>query len=184
MRNRLHRGFTLIELMVVVAIVGILSSIAIPSFARLQLRARAAERAVIMTTVKRAIDEYFAREGRFPYDSGGITWLLLTTDEPNTTPGPAKRPWRVTSASSLDHWPLLAMTVDGGVYYSYGGYAYQQGDTRTYILYAYGDLDGDNEQNRWQKQWTYVGTAMQRYVGGTLDCPECSYATVTGTGTF
>lgn len=184
MRRPLQRGFTLIELMVVVAIIGILASVAIPSFSRLQLRARSAERNVIMASVRKAIDEYYAREGRFPYDGGAFTFLDLQYDQPNTSPGPAKRMWRTASLGTLDHWNLLSMSVDGAVYYSYGGFAYVIGNTRVVQLYAYGDLDGDGAQNRWTKQWVYVDGVMQRYGGGNLPCPECTYGTETNGWTF
>lgn len=185
MRKGAQRGFTLIELMVAVAIIGILSSIAIPSFSRMQLRARAAERVMLMGAIHRAMDEYWVRDGRFPYDDGaGYTLLYLMYDQPNTTPTTAKRPWRTTALNSLDHWNLLSLGVEGGVYYSYGGYAYKLGRNRVYVIYAYGDLDGDRAQNRWEKQWIWVDGTRQTYAGGTLACPECTVGYETNRWTF
>ncbi len=46
--RRLHRGFTLIELMIVVSIVGMLSTVALPVYRRATLRVRTAERGTIL----------------------------------------------------------------------------------------------------------------------------------------
>ena len=53
-------GFTLLELMVVAAIIGILSSIAIPSFQRMQLRSKAAEGRTNLAAIRTAEQSYFA----------------------------------------------------------------------------------------------------------------------------
>ena len=63
------RGFTLVELMVVVAIIGILAAIAIPSYQKYSAQAKIAEAFMLIEPVKKDIAEYFGRWGRFPKDN-------------------------------------------------------------------------------------------------------------------
>ncbi|MEO0424484.1 MAG: pilin [Pseudomonadota bacterium] len=63
------RGFTLIELMIVTAIIGILASIAIPSYSTYTVRAQMVEVFTLTTELKPAIQAYYELEGRFPADN-------------------------------------------------------------------------------------------------------------------
>lgn len=63
------KGFTLIELMIVVAIIGILAAIAIPKFAQLTKKSREGATKGSLTAVRSAIQVYYGdNEGRFPAD--------------------------------------------------------------------------------------------------------------------
>ncbi len=64
LRNR--KGFTLIELMVVVAIIGILAAIAIPMYRTQQIKAKMTEGTRAVSSVASAIGDYYQDEGGFP----------------------------------------------------------------------------------------------------------------------
>ncbi|MBQ9260205.1 MAG: pilin [Neisseriaceae bacterium] len=69
MNNIKQKGFTLIELMIVVAIIAILAAIAIPAYQDYTRRARLAEGISLMTRTKLAVTEYFSTEGRWPQNN-------------------------------------------------------------------------------------------------------------------
>jgi type IV pilus assembly protein PilA len=60
------RGFTLIELMIVVAIIGILASIALPSYQDYTIRAQVVEAFSLANGLKGSVQEFRQERGRFP----------------------------------------------------------------------------------------------------------------------
>jgi type IV pilus assembly protein PilA len=64
-----HKGFTLIELMIVVAIIGILAAIAIPQYQNYVARAQVSEALVLASGAKTAVAEYRNTTGEWPADN-------------------------------------------------------------------------------------------------------------------
>jgi type IV pilus assembly protein PilA len=71
------KGFTLIELMIVVAIIGILAAIAIPNFLRFQLKSKTSEGKVNLAAIRTAEESYLAEFGTYvgstEYPVGSVT---------------------------------------------------------------------------------------------------------------
>ncbi len=77
MMKNIQKGFTLIELMIVVAIIGILAAVAIPAYGDYTARAQAAEAFTLMDGVKTPLTELYTTEAIFAI--GGASGITAIT---------------------------------------------------------------------------------------------------------
>ena len=77
MLRKTQKGFTLIELMIVVAIIGILAAIAIPAYQDYTVRTQASEGLAMASAAKAAVSEYRADKGIWPADELALGWTTL-----------------------------------------------------------------------------------------------------------
>ena len=80
MKN-IQKGFTLIELMIVVAIIGILAAIAIPAYSDYTKRAKVTELVTAGSACKASVSEYFQAEQAFPADIDAAGCSAQSTDK-------------------------------------------------------------------------------------------------------
>jgi type IV pilus assembly protein PilE len=128
------RGFTLIELMIVVAIVAILSVLAVVAYRQLVLSAHTSEATQMIQSIRTAQEAYHAETQSYV-----STETQLTTPNlyPNTVTSNVKTGWGagITGAPcpawgvSLTCWSALPLHVDSAVMYGYSTIGGQAGNT-------------------------------------------------------
>ncbi len=141
---RAQKGFTLIELMLVLGIIGILASVAVPAFLNGLYRARASERVAAVKTIKRALDDFFLVKGGLPPEYGGT---LEGAPTPALPPSAMKRVPDFVQPGWKDIFGVaqgVGPELQGALYYSYHFVVVQDAPDHLILdITATGDVDGD-----------------------------------------
>jgi type IV pilus assembly protein PilA len=129
--RKTKKGFTLIELMIVVAIIGILAAIAIPNFLRFQLKAKTSEGKVNLAAIRTAEESYLAEYGQY----------VAAQATPATVGTPQKMIFDDGTAGVLE-FDTLGWGPEGDVFFQYG-VVVDGTNVLAYTADATADIDGD-----------------------------------------
>ncbi len=129
-----NKGFTLIELMIVVAIIGILAAIAIPNFLRFQLKSKSSEGKVNIAAIRTAEESYLAEFGNY----------VAADASPLAVPGATKDTFADQGAAG-ENFDTLGWSPEGQVFFQYA----VAGSGSAYTISAAADIDADNNIQAW-----------------------------------
>ncbi len=137
-----REGFTLIELMIVVAIIGILAAIAIPNFIKFQLRSKASEGKINLAAIRTAQESFFAEVGTY------YSWAATPGSLPGQTKVSYAAACSIPPASSAPGYCFIGWEPEGDVFFQYAVNT-NSGTDNQFFADALSDIDGDGNENTW-----------------------------------
>jgi len=138
------KGFTLIELMIVVAIIGILAAIAIPNFLRFQARAKQSEAKQNLGAIYTAYTTYFSDWNTYP-DAASITIGTNTYNCLEVADWEPKGQLRY----NYECVETIAFTATVGSQMTGCGTITTAGDDVSFTIAACGNVDNDTSSDEW-----------------------------------
>jgi type IV pilus assembly protein PilA len=138
---RLSRGYTLTELMITVALIGVLAAVAIPNFVKYQARTRRSEGFTHVAGIARAYKGYYAEAGEYP-DTLATTGSMPSLPD-RVPPGTTKMQW---DADTENFFKIVGWRPDGAIYYTYeieSDCGSGCGPDNCFTITAHGDVDGN-----------------------------------------
>jgi prepilin-type N-terminal cleavage/methylation domain-containing protein len=150
--KRLAAGFTLVELMIVVVILGILAAVAIPAFTRYVKRSKTSEATGNITKIYQGqLTYYQAALER------GVSSYINAGSMPAAAPSAAKYTANVSQWSADANWTAIGFSLDAAHYYQYTS----PGGATAFTARANGDLDGDAILATFQRTGTITSGELQ-----------------------
>lgn len=142
---RRRRGFSLVELMIVVVILGVLASVAGASFTRYVKRSKTGEAVGNVSRIYQGQAAYYHVAAE---RLGVARFVNQPYFTPDNNPGAAKYPPNVALWSNDLQWSAIGFSIDRGHYYAYNSFASSDSGPGAYFLArAIGDLDGDDNES-------------------------------------